>query len=110
MYDCIIDGGQIVTPGGLVEADLAITGGAMSGRGQRPIRRRRIEAAGCYVVRGGVDPHVHLQLALGGLVSTDTFASGTIAAACGGTTTVIDFADPQPGGRPRREEVPHFAC
>jgi dihydropyrimidinase len=49
------------------------------------------------VIPGGVDPHVHLQLALAGRVSTDSFTSGTIAAVCGGTTTIIDFADPMPG-------------
>ena len=49
------------------------------------------------MIPGGVDPHVHLQLPLGGRVSTDTFESGTIAAACGGTTTVIDFVTPEPG-------------
>jgi dihydropyrimidinase len=56
-----------------------------------------LDATNCYVLSGGVDPHVHLQLALAGRVSADSFASGTIAAACGGTTSVIDFTDPKPG-------------
>ena len=55
-----------------------------------------IDATDCYVIPGGVDNHVHLQLPMGDLVSADSFSTGTIAAACGGTTTIIDFATPQP--------------
>lgn len=97
MYDCTIVGGQIITPSGPVAADLALTGGSIAAIGHGLNGKRVIDASGCYVIPGGVDPHVHLQLALGGLVSTDSFASGTVAAACGGTTTIVDFADPQPG-------------
>ena len=97
MYDCTIVGGQIITPNGPVMADLALADGSIAAIGHGLTAERVIDATGCYLLPGGVDPHVHLQLALGGLVSTDSFASGTIAAACGGTTTIIDFADPQPG-------------
>lgn len=97
MYDCTIVGGQIITPNGPVAAELALTGGAVAAIGHGLNGERVIDATGCYLLPGGVDPHVHLQLALGGLVSSDSFASGTIAAACGGTTTIVDFADPQPG-------------
>ena len=52
-----------------------------------------IDASGMYVIPGGVDAHVHLQLPMTSeATSSDTFASGTAAAAWGGTTTVIDFA------------------
>ena len=97
MYDCTIVGGQIITPNGPIFADLALSGDSIAAIGQGLTGERVIDASGCYVIPGGVDPHVHLQLALGGLVSTDSFSSGTIAAACGGTTTIVDFADPQPG-------------
>jgi dihydropyrimidinase len=97
LYDCTIVGGQIITPNGSVAAELALTGGAVAAIGHGLNGERVIDATGCYLLPGGVDPHVHLQLALGGLVSSDSFASGTIAAACGGTTTIVDFADPQPG-------------
>ncbi|RME65194.1 MAG: dihydropyrimidinase [Caldilineae bacterium] len=97
MYDLVITGGLILTPSGPIQADLAIENGSIAALGVNLNGERTINAQGCYVMPGGVDPHVHLQLALGGLVSTDTFETGTIAAACGGTTTVIDFADPQPG-------------
>ena len=51
-----------------------------------------IDAAGCFVIPGGVDAHVHMQLDTGTMVSSDSFESGTIAAAHGGTTTIIDFS------------------
>jgi len=53
---------------------------------------RIIEAAGKYVFPGALDVHVHFQLPFSGTVSADDFENGTKAAACGGVTTVIDFA------------------
>ena len=57
-----------------------------------------IDAKGCYVVPGAVDAHVHMQLDTGSTVSSDTFETGTIAAAFGGTTTIVDFAEQRAGG------------
>ncbi|WP_309619748.1 amidohydrolase family protein, partial [Salinibacterium sp.] len=51
-----------------------------------------IEAAGKYVIPGGVDAHTHMELPFGGTAASDTFETGTRAAAWGGTTTIIDFA------------------
>ncbi len=51
-----------------------------------------VDATGLYVLPGGVDTHVHLENAIGPTITCDTFASGTKAAAFGGTTTVVDFA------------------
>lgn len=96
MYDMVIRGGQVVTPDGAVLADIGITGRQIGALGIQLAGDRYLDATDCYVLPGGVDPHVHLQLALAGRVSSDSFASGTIAAACGGTTTVIDFTDPKP--------------
>ena len=96
MYDLVIQQGGIVTPDGVVQADVGVVGEQVAAIGAGLNGDRVIDARGCYVIPGGVDPHVHLQLALGGRVSADSFATGTIAAACGGTTTVIDFADPMP--------------
>ena len=50
-----------------------------------------IDAKGCYLFPGGIDPHTHLDMPFGGTVTKDDFETGTIAAAYGGTTTVIDF-------------------
>ena len=51
-----------------------------------------VDARGLYVLPGGVDTHVHLENVIGPTITCDTFASGTKAAAFGGTTTVVDFA------------------
>src|SRR5262249_44074255 len=53
---------------------------------------KTIDASGKLVIPGSIDPHVHMELPFGGTVSSDDFKSGTIAAAFGGTTTIIDFA------------------
>ncbi|MFZ4113022.1 MAG: dihydropyrimidinase [Ilumatobacteraceae bacterium] len=58
-----------------------------------------INAEGCFVIPGGVDAHVHMQLDTGTMVSSDSFESGTIAAAHGGTTTIIDFSEQRLGGQ-----------
>lgn len=63
---------------------------------------RVIDAAGCYVIPGGVDPHTHMQLELPATTSSDDFESGTIAAAHGGTTTIVDFATQAKGEELRR--------
>ncbi|MGV8884282.1 MAG: dihydropyrimidinase [Microbacteriaceae bacterium] len=51
-----------------------------------------IDASGKYVVPGGVDAHTHMELPFGGTAASDTFETGTRAAAWGGTTTIVDFA------------------
>ena len=63
---------------------------------------RIIEAAGRYVLPGGIDVHTHMEMPFGGSFSADTFETGTRAAAWGGTTTLVDFAI-QSRGRPLRE-------
>ena len=56
-----------------------------------------IDATGKYVIPGGIDPHTHLDFPFGGTVSSDDFLTGTIAAAYGGTTSIVDFAVQQRG-------------
>lgn len=53
---------------------------------------RVIDATGRYVIPGGVDGHTHMELPFGGTFASDTFETGTRAAAWGGTTTIVDFA------------------
>lgn len=96
MHDLVVRNGQLITPAGPILADLAVNQESIAAIGAQLNADRSIDASGCYVIPGGVDCHVHLQMQLGGLTSTDSFETGTVAAACGGTTTVIDFTDPQP--------------
>lgn len=96
MYDLVIRHGQLIMPSGPVFADLAIDKDRIAAVGAQLNATHLIDATDCYVIPGGVDCHVHLQMRLNGLTSSDSFATGTVAAACGGTTTVVDFTDPQP--------------
>lgn len=97
IYQKVIKHGLLVTANGTVNADVAINGETIAAIGLNLAGDQAIDATGCYVIPGGVDNHVHLQLPMGELVSADSFTTGTMAAACGGTTTIIDFATPQPG-------------
>ncbi|MDT4922124.1 MAG: dihydropyrimidinase, partial [Pseudonocardiales bacterium] len=51
-----------------------------------------IDATGKYVIPGGIDVHTHMELPFGGTFASDTFETGSRAAAWGGTTTIVDFA------------------
>ena len=57
---------------------------------------RVIDAGGCYVMPGGIDPHTHMELPFMGTVASEDFFTGTSAAAAGGTTMCIDFVIPAP--------------
>jgi len=87
-------GGTIVTATDVVEADLLLEGGIVAaiGRDLDAAGHERLDAAGCYLFPGGVDPHTHLDMPFGGTITADDFATGTVAAALGGTTTIVDFA------------------
>ena len=97
--DVVIRNGTLITPGGVFPADVGVVGERIAVLGEELPGRVELDATGCYVLPGAIDPHVHLQMPVGGYVSADDFASGTVAAACGGTTTVIDFVEPA-GGEP----------
>src|SRR3954470_6375909 len=58
-----------------------------------------IDASGKYVIPGGIDAHTHMEMPFGGTSASDTFDTGTRAAAYGGTTTIIDFAIQRTGER-----------
>ncbi|WP_415977334.1 dihydropyrimidinase [Rhodococcus sp. 077-4] len=58
-----------------------------------------VDATGKYVIPGGVDGHTHMEMPFGGTFASDTFETGTRAAAWGGTTTIVDFAIQTPGQR-----------
>ncbi|KAA9008388.1 dihydropyrimidinase [Paenibacillus spiritus] len=89
----LIKNGMIVTATDAYTGDILIEHGVITGIGKELSAEgaEMIDAAGCYVFPGGIDPHTHLDMPFGGTVTADDFETGTIAAAYGGTTTVIDF-------------------
>jgi dihydropyrimidinase len=89
----LIKNGTIVTATDTFEAEILIENGKIVAMGHQldPVGAEVIDANGCYIFPGGIDPHTHLEMPFGGTVSKDDFETGTIAAAFGGTTTVIDF-------------------
>jgi len=91
----LIRGGTVVNATGPVVADVLITDetiGAVTAPGLITVADEEIDATGKYVLPGGIDAHTHMEMPFGGTFSSDTFATGTTAAAWGGTTTIIDFA------------------
>ena len=94
-FDTIITNGRVVTASDTYASDVAISNGRIVAIGQSlpPENASRIiDAAGKYVLPGGIDVHTHLDMPFGGTTSSDDFETGTRAAAFGGTTTLIDFA------------------
>ncbi|MFJ5714790.1 dihydropyrimidinase [Neobacillus sp. NPDC093127] len=89
----IIKNGTIVTASDTFQAELLIEDGKITqiGSNLSAIGAEVIDAKGCLVFPGGIDPHTHLDMPFGGTVTKDDFETGTMAAAFGGTTTVIDF-------------------
>src|SRR5262245_7315689 len=97
-YDLVIRGGLVATASDAVVADLGIRGGRIATIDQGlPAGGEEIDARGLVVLPGGVDVHTHLDLELGGTRTADDFESGTAAAACGGVTTICDYAWQRPG-------------
>src|SRR5438552_6953686 len=64
----------------------------MIGKGLKAAGAKRVDATGKYVIPGGIDVHTHMELPFGGTFASDDFYTGTVAAAFGGTTTIVDFA------------------
>ena len=93
----VIRNGTIVTADLTYEADVLIEGGRIAAIGQGLTGDTQLDATGCYVMPGGIDPHTHLEMPFMGTYSADDFESGTRAALAGGTTMVVDFALPSPG-------------
>jgi dihydropyrimidinase len=94
-FDTIITNGRVVTAADTYASDVAISHGKITAIGQnlpRDNATKIIDAAGKYVLPGGIDVHTHLDMPFGGTKSADDFETGTRAAALGGTTTLIDFA------------------
>jgi dihydropyrimidinase len=102
--DLVIKDGTIVTSTESYQADIGVAGETIALIGHDLPGDVVIDAHGMYVMPGGVDPHTHMDLPFMGTVSADDFRTGTVAAACGGTTTIIDFAI-QGAGQTLREAL-----
>src|SRR5207249_3359592 len=90
----LIKNGTVVTASDTAKTDVLIDGEQIAaiGNGLEVKADQTIEAEGRYVMPGAVDVHTHMELPFGGTFSSDDFATGTAAAAWGGTTTIVDFA------------------
>ena len=96
----LIKNGNLVSAAGILTTDLFVEDGSISAAGSIPGSGREdrvIEAAGMFLLPGGVDPHVHMHLPSAEGYSSDDFLSGSRAALFGGTTTIIDFVTPARG-------------
>jgi dihydropyrimidinase len=118
--DLVIHGGTVVNTSGQVAATVVVEDGRIAAladpRRPLPPHRRAVDATDRLVIPGGVDPHCHIGQRLGLYQQLDDYASASIAALHGGTTTVVDFAIPDPGQSPldavheRREQSAGSRC
>ncbi len=93
----VIKNGTIVTADRTWKADVLIKHDKIVAIGPDLHADHELDATGCYVMPGGIDPHTHLEMPFMGTYSSDDFESGTRAAVSGGTTMVVDFCLPNPG-------------
>lgn len=99
--DTVLKNGTIVTAGDIFTADIGISNGIIKqigvglGRG-----REEIDVKGLYLLPGAVDAHTHVDAEFQGVQSQEDFYTGTVAAACGGVTTILDYAIPGPNQTP----------
>jgi dihydropyrimidinase len=98
--DLVIANGSVLGENGVYEASVGVEDGRIAAI-ESPEGGLRgaetIDATGMLVMPGVIDVHVHMELPVGGIVSSDDFASGSVAAAFGGVTTMIDFATQSKG-------------
>ena len=109
MSTTLIKGGTVVNAAGTATADVLVDGetiaavlapgSALLGVNLESGVDAVVDATGRYVIPGGIDAHTHMELPFGGTAASDTFETGTRAAAWGGTTTIIDFAVQRYGER-----------
>ncbi|MBB2924980.1 dihydropyrimidinase [Cellulomonas cellasea] len=110
MTTTLITGGTVVNATGRGAADVLVDGeqvaavlapgSTLLGHDLAASVDRVIDATGKYVIPGGIDAHTHMEMPFGGTFASDTFETGTRAAAWGGTTTIVDFVVQYAGENP----------
>src|SRR5262245_41104602 len=111
-YDLVIKNDLLITADDSFKADVAVAGEQIAAIGADLSGRREIDAAGMYVLPGAIDGHMHLTdptYPPYAIITADSFATASVAAAIGGTTMLLDFAQPGYGdslidGLDRRQE------
>ncbi|MEW6398259.1 MAG: amidohydrolase family protein [Bacillota bacterium] len=99
-FDLVVQGGRVYGPRDWGEIDLGVRAGRVAALGQLGRFRagKVVDARGLLVLPGLIDPHTHIAMPLAsGIATCDDWYTGTVAAACGGITTVSDFAQARPG-------------
>lgn len=106
----LIKNGLIATASDLYEGDIYIENGIIKeiGKDLNIEGEEIIDAKGNYVIPGGIDVHTHFHLDVGIAISSDDFRTGTIAAACGGTTSIIDHIGQGPKGSTLSYPLNHY--
>jgi len=97
--DLLVKNARIITGSESFESNIGVEGGKIASLSPilEPSGERVYDAKGKIVIPGGIDAHTHMELQVTGTKSADDFYSGTVAAACGGISTIIDFVDALPG-------------
>ena len=97
MSTTLIKNGTVVNADFSEKADVLIEDGKISAVGANLKGDTTVDATGCYVMPGGIDPHTHMDMPFMGTSTSDDFESGTKAGLAGGTTMTVDFCLPAPG-------------
>jgi dihydropyrimidinase len=104
----LIKGGTVVSATGSPVQEVLVEGERISALvapgstlAESVVADQVIDATGKYVIPGGIDAHTHMEMPFGGTFASDTFETGTRAAAWGGTTTIVDFVVQAHGQRVR---------
>ena len=111
-FDLTIRNGTIVTAGDTLKGDIGVKAGKIAALAEKlPAGTRDLDAAGRYVLPGGIDSHCHVeQLSASGMMTADDFYSATVSAAFGGTTTIIPFAAQHRGMSLPKVVADYHAC
>lgn len=104
-FDLVLTGGTVANADGDFRADVAVAGGRVAavwpaGAAPAYTAGEVRDCTGQWILPGGVDPHVHVGITFGDVVTSEGHEACTRAALAGGTTTIVDFAIPRPGQDP----------